>query len=275
MKAPFCHTAALLSLLALADVFSASGQVSENLKTIEDQFVVALQLHVEKEHQSKLAALNANYVAALEKAFQLASKGDRLKEALALKEEMTIIQEKRPLPQNDAGLQPALVKLRSAYRAQYAKLMTDRTKAAAPIVKKFDEALAALQTSLTKAGKVEDAASVCAYREAGPANRLLGTTGTVGVAEISAPASDTSSLTIIEAKCGADRSWRDVTQIVQSMVSHNRLTVNWQQPYKEIGGDPAYGEAKVLTITYRLNGKVKTSTYREENSPIGLRATIP
>lgn len=185
MKNQSHHTTVLLVLLVIATAQTGISQVPESLKKIEDQYLAAFQIHVEEAHQSQFAELNARYVAALEKAFQTASKGDRLEEALALKEEMKRIQEKEPLPQEVEGVLPVLLRLRSTYRGQFAKLEADREKAAAPIVKKFGEALAAHQSALTKAGAVEEAAAVKAYREAGVAAKLLGEGA--GVAESSAP----------------------------------------------------------------------------------------
>jgi hypothetical protein len=92
---------------------------------------------------------------------------------------------------------------------------------------------------------------------------------------IQAQTSNTNRIEIIEAKCGSNQSWKDVTKIVQSNLTNNSLRINWQQPYREIGGDPAFGKVKVLLIVYRLNGDFKAAVFQEENPPIGLRATIP
>lgn len=174
MKIRLYHTTVLVVLLGIVTTPTGFGQVPESLKKIEDQYVAAFQLHVENGHQSKVAELNARYITALEKALQAAAKGDRLEEALALKEEMKRVQEKEPLPERDEGTQPVLLKFRKTYREQLAKLMVERENAAKPIVKKFDEALGAHQSELTKTGKIEDAAAVKAYREAGVTAKLLG-----------------------------------------------------------------------------------------------------
>lgn len=146
----------------------------ESVRKIEDQYVAAFQLHVEEGHGSRIADLNAKYLAALTKAFESASKGNRLEEALAVKEEIRRVESKEPLPDIDEGIHPALIILRRTFREQLDKLMVARAQAAAPIVKKFDEALAAQQSVLTQAGQVDEAAAVKAYREAGVAGKLLG-----------------------------------------------------------------------------------------------------
>ena len=87
--------------------------------------------------------------------------------------------------------------------------------------------------------------------------------------------SDHQRLQILQAYYGADGSWRDVTGILQKSVKNNSLKVSWQQPYTEIGGDPAYLQVKTLIISYRLDGVEKLATFREENPPVGLQAVLP
>ncbi len=87
--------------------------------------------------------------------------------------------------------------------------------------------------------------------------------------------SDYQHLQILQGFYGADGSWRDVTGILQKSVKNDSLKVLWQQPYTEIGGDPAYLEVKTLIVSYRLDGVEKLATFREENPPVGLQATIP
>jgi beta-lactamase regulating signal transducer with metallopeptidase domain len=87
--------------------------------------------------------------------------------------------------------------------------------------------------------------------------------------------SDHQRLQILQSFYGADGSWRDVTGILQKSIQNNSLKVSWQQPYTEIGGDPAYLQVKTLIVSYRLDGVEKLATFREENSPVGLQALIP
>ena len=87
--------------------------------------------------------------------------------------------------------------------------------------------------------------------------------------------SDHQRLQILRGFYGADGSWRDVTGILQKSIQNNSLKVSWQQPYAEIGGDPAYLQVKTLIVSYRLDGVEKLATFREENPPVGLQALIP
>ena len=86
---------------------------------------------------------------------------------------------------------------------------------------------------------------------------------------------DHQRLQILEGFYGADGSWRDVTGILQKSVQNDSLKVSWQQPFTEIGGDPAYLQVKTLIVSYRLDGVEKLATFREENPPVGLKATLP
>ena len=80
---------------------------------------------------------------------------------------------------------------------------------------------------------------------------------------------------LIQAYCGAEGSWRDVTAVLQKMTQGNVLSGSFKQPYAEIGGDPAFGKVKMLAVTYRHLGKIQTRTFREENPPVGLQFSLP
>jgi len=88
-------------------------------------------------------------------------------------------------------------------------------------------------------------------------------------------ASNQTGLQILRAFCGADNSWQDVTDILQNSVKDNGLRISWQQPYRELGGDPAAGRIKMMVISYQIDGKTKIAVFQEENPPVGLRLIIP
>lgn len=258
MKIQSHHAFALLALLVITMSLTGNGQVPESLKKIEDQYVAAFQLHVEEGHQSKVAELNAKYLVALERAFQAASKGDRLEEALALKEEIKRVQEKQPLPEKDDGARQVMVKLRTTYRDQFTKLMADRAKSAAPIVKKFDESAAALQSDLTKSGRVEEAAVVKAYRESGVAAKLL------GEKEVTSSSSSPGK-PIIE-----NSSWRTPTGTLfvfepdgkgtRSFAGADQTTFTWRQRsggVVEVNGEGSKG-GKSVTWFFRFVNQQET-----------------
>jgi len=158
----------LIALLAIA------SSVRADLTEIENQFRAAYELHVGQQHAAEVAALDLKYIGALERAMQTASQGGKLEDAVFLREEIQRVKDKGPLPEKDDGLAPVLAKLRATYRDQFGKLLAARQKAVAPIIEKFGVALVAYQEELTKAGKLDEALDVKAYREAGLFQKLTG-----------------------------------------------------------------------------------------------------
>ncbi len=131
-------------------------------------------MHVGTKSAAAEAELDAKYVGALERAMASATQGQRLDEALALRDEIQRIKDKVPLPSSDDGVVPALAKFRGTYRGQLAVLTDARQKAAAPIIQQFGAALAAYQEELTKAGKLDEAFVVRDYRTTDLAVKLTG-----------------------------------------------------------------------------------------------------
>jgi len=83
-----------------------------------------------------------------------------------------------------------------------------------------------------------------------------------------------AGLRILQAFYGTDGSWRDVTSVVQTSTKQNSLQILWQQPYSEVGGDPAYGRVKTLVIAYQLDGKTRLGAFQETGDISELHATI-
>lgn len=161
--------------MVLAWTHSSSG--AENLETLEgldNQYVAAFQLYVEEPHRARIAELDGKYAGALEKAQQAATQGGRLEEALAIRAEVGRVRDKIAMPVSDAGIDPALAKLRGAYREQLGKLEAARRQAVGPVAKKYEEALGNLQDKLTRSGSLEEAQAVLVRRKENLAARLLG-----------------------------------------------------------------------------------------------------
>lgn len=67
---------------------------------------------------------------------------------------------------------------------------------------------------------------------------------------------------VIRAQWGAGNRWADVTYTVRVLLSGNgQVKVN----NSNMGGDPAPGADKVLTVIYRSNGREQTATVKEGN----------
>jgi len=77
------------------------------------------------------------------------------------------------------------------------------------------------------------------------------------------PGGGYGDLQIVRAYYGLNNRTTDVTQRLRSMVQGNYLDV--QVNNNNMGGDPAQGADKVLTVIYRVNGREQTATVKEGN----------
>ena len=65
---------------------------------------------------------------------------------------------------------------------------------------------------------------------------------------------------VMRADWGAGNRWMDVTYRVCMVLSGNGMV---RVTNGNLGGDPAVGRDKVLTVIYRLNGREQISTVKE------------
>ena len=77
------------------------------------------------------------------------------------------------------------------------------------------------------------------------------------------PGAGNGSLQITRAYYGLNNRTNDVTQLLRGMVRNGTLAV--QVNNNNMGGDPAKGGDKVLTVIYRVQGRERTSTVKEGN----------
>jgi hypothetical protein len=77
------------------------------------------------------------------------------------------------------------------------------------------------------------------------------------------PGGGNGSLQITRAYYGLNNRTMDVTQLLRGMVRNGTLAVPVNN--NSMGGDPATGGVKVLTVFYRVQGQERTSTVREGN----------
>jgi hypothetical protein len=77
------------------------------------------------------------------------------------------------------------------------------------------------------------------------------------------PGGNNGSLQITRAYYGLNNRTMDVTQLLRGMVRNGTLAVPVNN--NTMGGDPAMGGVKVLTVFYRVQGQERTSTVREGN----------
>ncbi|MFN0077497.1 MAG: protein kinase domain-containing protein [Prosthecobacter sp.] len=140
--------------------------VAQRLAQIEQQFLAAYDKQAGAAHKTAVADLNTKFSAALDRSIATVSQAGKLDEALALRNEKTLIQTSGTVPAEDAAETPATLKtLRKTYRTTMATLLATRDKNAAPLHAAYDRALAAYQEELTKAQKLDDALRVKAVRD--------------------------------------------------------------------------------------------------------------
>jgi len=77
------------------------------------------------------------------------------------------------------------------------------------------------------------------------------------------PGGGYGNLQIVRAYYGLNNRTNDVTERLRGMVEGNTLVV--QVNNNNMGGDPAVGGDKVLTVIYRMNGQERTATVKEGN----------
>ena len=77
------------------------------------------------------------------------------------------------------------------------------------------------------------------------------------------PSYRTDELEILKAIYGADGIYRIVTGVVQSFV--RRDAIRMRVTNENLGGDPAPGKGKKLSIVCRINGRERSLTISEEN----------
>ena len=68
---------------------------------------------------------------------------------------------------------------------------------------------------------------------------------------------------VMRADWGAGKPWMVVTYRVRRMLSGNGMV---RVTNGNLGGDPAVGRDKVLTVIYRFNGREQRSTVKEEST---------
>jgi serine/threonine protein kinase len=144
----------------------AADLVAQRLAQLEQQFLAAYEKQAGAAHKAAVADLNVKFSAALDRSIATVSQAGRLDEALALRNEKTLIQTSGTVPEEDAvDTSETLKTLRKTYRATMVTLLATRDKNAAPLHAAYDRALAAYQEELTKAQKLDDALRVKAVRE--------------------------------------------------------------------------------------------------------------
>lgn len=155
---------AALSLTSFS-LHAQSPATTQRLTTLRAAYEAAYQKEVAAPHQQAVADLDAKYTSALERALTAATQAGQLDTALALRDEIKRLKEAKPLPADDFAAPETLKTLRLTYRSALTNLVVRLDQSAAPVKAKYDAALEALQTELTKAADLDGAVAVKTLRE--------------------------------------------------------------------------------------------------------------
>lgn len=146
-------------LIPISPVLAQERQVPE-LELLMQNHADGLKAVAGERREKALVELNRTYTAALERGLKSAQDAGKLEDALAIKNEATLLAGGGSVPEDDAGAPDALKRLRIIYRASAARIGQDANNASAPLIKLLDASLDQLITTLTKAGRLEDAVVV-------------------------------------------------------------------------------------------------------------------
>ncbi|MBE2282882.1 MAG: SUMF1/EgtB/PvdO family nonheme iron enzyme [Prosthecobacter sp.] len=149
-----------------------ASALDQRLAALDSSFQSAVERDANTAFKASMAALDKLYLSALDRALAAASQGGKLEEALALREEKQRIEKNEGVPSevDESTLAPGKVPdtlktLRKTYRSTTAQHEATKAKAMQPLYDKYDQALAAVQTELTQAQKLDDAMRVKTVRE--------------------------------------------------------------------------------------------------------------
>lgn len=150
----------LCIIAALIITFStARSQEAPDLKALLASYQEKVELEAVRPYELGVANLNEKYLAALLPMQEAAQKSGKLEQAIALKQERERVLAGQKVPdQDEAGTIDALKKMRTTYRTALARLDLNRDKIIRPIKEAFYKQLDSVALSLTKAGKLDEAA---------------------------------------------------------------------------------------------------------------------
>lgn len=152
-----------------ADEPSPAARVTQTtdprIQQIQQAFALAIARDIAPGHLQAIQALDARYIAALDRALDTVTKTGDLDGALVLRTEKKRVEDQAPLPPTDSAA-PALLKpLRATYRASLIQLATQRDQRLLPLRETYLQALQSYQDELTRAQKLDAALIVKKFRE--------------------------------------------------------------------------------------------------------------
>ncbi len=156
----------LLVLLFVATGAIADAASPKELIQLQQQYAFLVAERVSSPYDKGMEGLSAKFLIALTSAEEEAKKAGRLPEVIAIEEEKKLIANNESPPEGDDEATPApLKKLRAVYRSEVGKLSQQRSAAQAGLLAAYTINLQALESTLTKTDRVEEAKEVMQYRK--------------------------------------------------------------------------------------------------------------
>lgn len=132
---------------------------------LEEAYEAAVQREVAQAYAAAVAALDATYLAALDRALEAIPPTDNSGAALALRTEKKRVEDKAPLPADDNAVDAKLKPLRTTYRTALAERRALSEQNRQLLREKFLQALADYQEELARANNLNGALEVRKRRE--------------------------------------------------------------------------------------------------------------
>lgn len=153
----------LTSVLSLLTLHSAPPP---ELTVLRQQYDKILAERVAAPFDAGLAELNTKYSAGLDRAIAEAKAAGKLEDILAVEAEKKRLTDKLPIPQTDDDKEPeSLKRFRGIYRQQLATITATRDKTHGELLPPYTAKLQALEATLVKNDRVDEAKEVLAYRQ--------------------------------------------------------------------------------------------------------------
>ncbi|MBX7209988.1 MAG: hypothetical protein K1X78_16845 [Verrucomicrobiaceae bacterium] len=214
-RAVLLHTRSLTTFVILHSSFGIlPAAPPPELTVLRTQYEKVLAERVTAPFEASLSDLNDKYMGGLDRAIAEAKQAGDLKSVLAIEAEKKRLTDKLPIPaEDDDETPPALKKLRPIYREQWKKLNAQSTANHGAILPAYQARLQALEATLTKADRVDEAKEVMEYREG------LAVGATSAIAETkpaangtTAPATDPEPITDTGPKVSAEDAARQLVE---------------------------------------------------------------
>lgn len=136
------------------------------LTILRQQYDKIVAERVSAPFEASLAELNTKYSAGLDRAIAEAKAAGKLEDILAVEAEKKRLTDKLPIPQTDEEKEPeSLKRFRGIYRQQLAAITATRDKTHGDLLPPYTAKLQALEATLVKNDRVDEAKEVLAYRQ--------------------------------------------------------------------------------------------------------------